>query len=97
MKRAAACTMKCRARITFMTRNLVCSECGGSMQSGFVVETKPGANRPLGVAYWLEGKPEIGILGVNIEGKQAFFMTVYRCEQCGLLKLYANPDLSSKN
>jgi hypothetical protein len=74
-----------------MTRNTTCSECGGTMQRGFMVETGHG-NRPHDASYWLEGKPEKSFwFGLKTEGKQAFYITAYRCENCGFLKFYASP------
>ena len=74
-----------------MARNLVCSECGGMLQRGFIVDAGHG-NQPQDASYWLEGKPEKNFwFGLKTKGKQAFYVTAYRCENCGFLKFYAGP------
>jgi uncharacterized protein DUF6487 len=80
-----------------MSRNLVCNECGGTMQRGFIVETAGIAPKPYDATYWLEGKPEKSFIdGLKMDGKQAYYINSYRCESCGFLKIYAGPD-NSKN
>ena len=81
-----------------MTRNIVCGECNGTMQRGFIVETAY-RGTPYDATYWLEGKPEKGFwLGLlKQKGKQAFYIIAYRCENCGFLKFYAGPDNSKSN
>jgi hypothetical protein len=67
------------------------------MQHGFVVETANIRGKPYDATYWLEGKPEKSFLdGLKTEGKQSFYITAYRCENCGFLKFFAGPD-NSKN
>ena len=79
-----------------MTRNLVCGECGGSLQRGFIVETAGMNPRPYDASYWLEGKPEKHFIdGLKINEKKAYYITAYRCENCGFLKFYAGPDTTT--
>jgi ssDNA-binding Zn-finger/Zn-ribbon topoisomerase 1 len=79
-----------------MTRNTTCNECGGKMQRGFVVETR-GAGTPYEASYWLEGKPERRFWGgLKTEEKQSYYITAYRCENCGFLKFYAGPAAIKK-
>ena len=74
MKRAAGYITKCPTRgvrcrdehekASIMTRNTVCSECGGTMQRGFVVETA-GRFYAYDAADWPEGKPEKSVWTVS--------------------------------
>jgi hypothetical protein len=84
-----------------MSRDLTCSECGGKMQRGLVIDTQDnhGFLDParLDTAYWVEGKSERNILGgIKVRKKEKYYITAFRCEGCGFLKLYAGPDLTSK-
>jgi hypothetical protein len=46
----------------------------------------------------VEGKPERNIFGgLKVREKEKHYITAFRCERCGFLKLYAGPDLTSKN
>ena len=79
-----------------MTRNTTCSECGGKMQRGFVVDTEGRwGGTQLDAAYWVEGKPERNVFdSVKVREKEKHYIAAYRCESCGYLKLYAGPDLT---
>ncbi len=80
-----------------MARNLVCSECGGKMQTGYIAETNVFNRRPFDVARWVEGKPDRSIWwGLSAKGKNQYYVSAYRCERCGFLKFYAGPDHSSE-
>jgi hypothetical protein len=80
-----------------MTRNTTCNECGGTMQRGFVVETRGSRGIPYEAAYWLEGKPEKSFWGgLKTEERQSYYITAYRCENCGFLKFYAGPAAIKK-
>lgn len=78
-----------------MARNLVCSECGGNLQEGVLfdqgylgIRTRP---------YWLEGKPEWSSWdGWRIKGTKKYLIAAYRCENCGLMKFYADSEEPSK-
>src|SRR5512138_1547409 len=95
MRRVADCIMKFHAsKEIFMSRNLICNECGGAMKRGFIVDRGHGS-RPYDAAYWLEGKPEKDFwVGLKTEGRQAFYITAFRCESCGFLKFYAGPNVT---
>lgn len=69
-------------------RNLTCSECGGEMEEGFILDNSYGA---LLVSRWISGKPEPSWWqGTTIKGKEARQVETYRCVKCGLLKSYAS-------
>ncbi|MFZ5855680.1 MAG: hypothetical protein ACOYZ6_02535 [Chloroflexota bacterium] len=79
-----------------MTRNLVCSECGGKMEKGIIVDTGD-AGTPFGASYWMEGVAEKNWLGILItRKKKKYYITAFRCETCSFLKLYAGSDQSSE-
>jgi hypothetical protein len=63
------------------------------MKRGIVVDRAPAGMTD--AAYWLEGKAEKSIwVGLKTKGKQALFITAYRCENCGFLKFYAGPNVT---
>jgi len=79
-----------------MARNLVCSECGGTMQIGYVPDF---AYREIKQLFWVEGQLERTFWdrwGVRFKGKKRFYITAYRCERCGFLKFYAGLDNSDE-
>lgn len=80
-----------------MSPNTTCSECGGRMRRGFIVETE-GNGSPYDASYWLEGEPVKSSWSGHLktEDKQAFYATAYRCENCGLLKFYATQNVTDK-
>ena len=79
-----------------MIRNLVCSECGGKMEKGIIVDTGD-AGWPFGASYWMEGIAEKNWIGTLItHKKKKYYITAFRCEICGFLKLYAGSDQSSE-
>jgi hypothetical protein len=78
-----------------MSRNLVCTECGGTMEMGIVVDH---GYLYMDAAYWIEGHGEKlwdGLL--KLKGKKKHGISALRCETCGFLKFYAGPDLSESN
>ncbi len=78
-----------------MNRNTICSECGGKMQRGLVVDTEGYYGMQLDAAYWVEGKPERNILGwLKVRKKEKHYITAFRCEGCGFLKFYAGPNIT---
>jgi hypothetical protein len=80
-----------------MTRNTICSECGGKMEKGHVVTELDAWGRIQNGAFWLEGDLARGILGfVKTEGKRQYYLLAYRCERCGLMKFYAGPDQTAQ-
>jgi len=64
-----------------------CSKCSGELAEGFVpVEGQLSG----GVATWIAGAPQFGFLGsVKTDGKTAYRVRVFRCNNCGLLESYA--------
>jgi predicted nucleic-acid-binding Zn-ribbon protein len=80
-----------------MSRILVCSECGGKMERGFVVDTIEFTGKPFDNSYWMEGKPEDDGGGfLKSKDRKRRDIIAYRCESCGFLKFYAGPDNSSE-
>jgi hypothetical protein len=76
-----------------MERNLVCSECGGDMQVGFIPDMAYGAVLMLS---WVEGKPKKSFwtkIQNDFASRKNHYVTAYRCDRCGLLKLYTEADL----
>ena len=81
-----------------MTRNLVCSECGGNMLRGYLLEEAgiPTNHIPIGASIWVDGMPEYSFwTGLKLKRKLKYYTAAYRCERCGFLKFYAGPDHSS--
>lgn len=71
-----------------------CSACGGTLEMGFI----PDAYHANGVASyffqtgWYSGTPsETWFSGVKIQEDKIHPLYAYRCQQCGLLKIYALP------
>ena len=85
---------------SFMSRNLVCNECGGNMQEGLVIEKYGAFGQIRDATYWLEGRLQKDIFGVRgvvkTKGMKADDIKAYRCERCGFLKFYAGSDHSSE-
>ena len=83
-----------------MARNLVCGECGGTFQEGFIVETAAGVlGLPFAASYWMEGtdiKRSFWTLKLKTIGRKKYYITAYRCERCGFMKFYAGPDHSAE-
>ncbi len=78
-----------------MNKNTNCSECGGTMQEGYILDVTRGGRIP---SSWIEGKPEKDFWqGLNIEGKQVFYIAAYRCKDCGFLKFYADTEVTPDN
>jgi hypothetical protein len=79
-----------------MARNLVCSECGGKMQRGFVIDTAGAIGQLFEASYWIEGVREKNCWGVlKTKGKKKYYISAYRCERCNFMKFYAGPDHSA--
>ncbi len=79
-----------------MPRNFVCTECGGKMELGIIVDLGHGS-QPMDASYWMEGINEKGNWltgGLKTKGKTKHYITALRCEKCGLMKFYAGPDNS---
>ena len=70
-----------------MIKNLVCSECGGEMQEGYIPDFTRGTARQ---SFWVEGAFEKDFWGFpKYKGKKTHRITAYRCENCGFIKLFA--------
>jgi hypothetical protein len=79
-----------------MSRKLVCTECGGKMEAGIIVDGFQGSF--FDASYWMEGTPKKNFWGsITREGKKKAYISALRCETCGFVKLYAGPDKSESN
>ena len=77
-----------------MSRDLVCNECGGEMQRGYVPNFLFNQENQ---TFWVEGKAEKSILGfLKIRDRKNYDIVAYRCKDCGAIKLYAGTDHSSE-
>jgi rubredoxin len=76
-----------------VAENIVCPECGGQMQEGFMADQIQGADYFLRL-FWVEGQPQkSGFKAVMKPLKrEKYFITAYRCQKCGFLKFYADPN-----
>jgi len=64
-----------------------CSECKTRMQAGFTVSSHSNQFRP---EYWVEGPPEMSLLGIpKTKNKKMFDVVAYRCQDCGAVKFVA--------
>jgi len=80
-----------------MSRTFVCTECGGKMELGIIVDVGHG-NFAADASYWMEGTNEKKFWGgLKIKGRKKHYISALRCVQCGLLKFYAGPDNSEIN
>ncbi|NOT49414.1 MAG: hypothetical protein HOP17_16945 [Acidobacteria bacterium] len=71
----------------------MCPDCSGVMVEGFILDMTYGGRL---VPRWLRGKPEESIwTGVKTSGKECRSVESYRCEQCGLLRSYANQEVDA--
>ena len=69
------------------TMNLTCSECGGGMTEGFLLDETHGGRQ---VLRWVEGSPEKSMwVGLKLKNKEVVHVMTYRCTDCGYLKSYA--------
>ena len=75
--------------------NTTCSECGGTMQMGYIADR---ADHSVPTqSFWVEGEPQmtkfLGMnAGLNIKDRARYDVVTLRCEKCGLLKSYARPE-----
>jgi uncharacterized protein DUF6487 len=70
-----------------MNEILKCSNCGGEMEEGFVMDESLNTQS---TAHWIAGKPIQGFFGsTRTKGKNQFPIQAYRCRQCGRLEWYA--------
>jgi len=72
----------------------VCVDCGGEMMEGFLVDM---THKVMSQSHWHPGTPKpLTIFGIKVSpyalkySKEKFRpITAYRCETCGLTKLYS--------
>lgn len=69
--------------------------CGGEMQQGFIPDFGTAATW---TAIWVPGQPDLRKsvreriqtgAGVSVDRASALMLEAYRCEECGLIQLYA--------
>jgi Domain of unknown function (DUF6487) len=64
-----------------------CSECGGEMELGVILDNSDGRVDP---QKWARGNPDKSWLGgLKIKKGQFSVVDTYRCKVCGYLKSYA--------
>ncbi len=72
-----------------------CPDCDGFLVEGFIMDMTYGGKL---VPRWLKGKPEMSFwTGVKAVGKECRSVASYRCEQCGLLRSYAEEEVEPPN
>lgn len=76
-----------------MAENLFrCGKCGAAVSPGFIVDRSEHSFDQL---RWIEGEPEqrrmlgMKLADIEIKDRRQFKVRAARCEQCGLLELYA--------
>ncbi len=67
-----------------------CLRCRGPMERGFVMD-RGHANSP-DQQEWVEGEPDRRWWGIRTKDKDRFKVHTFRCDRCGWLESYANPD-----
>lgn len=66
--------------------NTTCSECGGQMEDGSIVDFR----RSVAAAgEWARGAVEVSTWTGAIKNPERFVISAYRCVDCGYIKLYA--------
>lgn len=67
--------------------NMDCTECGGKMEIGFLLDETHGGRHP---SLWVAGEHEPSFLvGTKLKNKEVWRTESYRCQDCGFLKTYA--------
>lgn len=80
-----------------MTRSekMECSDCGGVMVEGFILQPAPGG---YAVSRWIKGEPQRSWWrGIKTKDVECRAVETYRCEACGLLKSYATTKMDMKD
>ena len=62
--------------------------CGAQMREGFILDSVEGFSGD-GPAIWYAGKPEYGLLGVQLSKRENYPVQAFRCTDCSRLELYA--------
>ena len=68
-----------------------CSDCGGAMEEGSVVDFRRNDAAP---GEWVPGDVVSSAWTGSIKNAERFVMTAFRCGDCGMLKLYARKPAS---
>lgn len=68
-----------------------CPDCGQTMTAGSLIDYRRGSAQP---SEWVDSRPEIGMWTGKVKNDPRYEVSAYRCDGCGLLKLYAT-DLAS--
>ena len=63
-----------------------CADCGILMKEGFLLDHGHGEKY---ASKWVQGPIQKGWLGIKTRGRASYPIVSYRCERCGMLKLYA--------
>ncbi len=70
-----------------------CPECGGRMQTGFLIDRRQGLEAR--AIEWAEGEPVRNWLGVlRLRGRTRYRAATFRCEKCGRLASWAHDRLA---
>ena len=71
-----------------MNEELWCPSCEGPLEQGFVCER--GHYNGKMQQVWVEGEPEESFWsGLKTSGRDARYVSAYRCSGCGRLEFYA--------
>ena len=75
-----------------MSDRRTCPDCEGRMVEGFVPDSTYGS---ILQSHWYEGPPEttsfLGLpTGLSVDRKEMLPIQAWRCEACGLVRLYAD-------
>ena len=66
-----------------------CARCRGAMEEGYVLD-RGNSNRRF-QETWVAGAPEPSFwTGLKTKDRTVFWVTTWRCRDCGLLESYAN-------
>jgi hypothetical protein len=67
-----------------------CPKCQRSMRAGYLLEHRRDRR---GQAHWVEGPPEKSFWqGLATSRRRVLPVTTWRCERCGFLGSYAQPE-----
>ena len=72
-----------------MSKDIICNECNEVMKMGFIPDF---ADKVIVRLAWVEGKPAKSFWGTvknDFQDRENYFITAYRCERCGSIKLFA--------
>ncbi len=71
-----------------------CPKCAGNMVQGFVPDYSHQHARVLG---WHDGQPKKSFwTGTKAPIDEGFPIGAFRCEKCGYLEFYANPNFAAQ-